>query len=176
VRNVERFRTDHQLPRRAVCRLLSGVGCRGVRSRGTAPPSGATKGHPRQIPASASRRARRFHVLSATLTRITKLRVSTPDDWRLRAIGGLFYETSWCRTSPTGCTKTTPNGIYGTASTRCQAPAAFPRPTTTTVRPDSVAFYDDVQRGFKAEARLHLDRLRAAAQKLTHRRAHATTE
>jgi len=92
-----------------------------------------------------------FHVLERNTHQNHELRVSTPDDWRLRAIGGLFYEDFLVQDQSDWLYKTTPNGIYGTSFNPLQAPAASSA-NNHNVRPDSVAFYDDVQRGFKQKA------------------------
>jgi outer membrane receptor protein involved in Fe transport len=77
-----------------------------------------------------------------------ELRLSTPDDWRLRAIGGLFWEdytiheqTDW---------------FYGTSPNfQPIGPPTLPIPVTSnnpTVRPSGDAFFDDVTRGYKQKA------------------------
>jgi iron complex outermembrane recepter protein len=74
-----------------------------------------------------------------------ELRLSTPDDWRLRALGGVFYEkltifenTDW---------------HYGTSPNF--EPIAPPKGATSTnpdVRPAGVAFFDDIRRGYSQKA------------------------
>jgi len=83
-----------------------------------------------------------------------ELRVSTPDEWRLRAIGGAFWEdfkvfdnTDWFYKSLPPCT--------ATANTGCLTDIQ-PVPTSTInvpgIRPDNESFFDDVQRGYKQYA------------------------
>jgi len=92
-----------------------------------------------------------FHVIQRNTHQNHEIRVSTPDDWRLRAIGGLFYEDFEVDDQSDWLYKTTPLGIYGTSFNPLQPP-----PTSSAnnhaVRNDAVAFYDDVQRGFKQKA------------------------
>ena len=92
-----------------------------------------------------------FHVLERNTHQNHELRVSTPDDWRIRAIGGLFYEDFLVQDQSDWLYKTTPNGIYGTSFNPLQAPASSSA-NNHKVRAESVAFYDDVQRGFKQKA------------------------
>ncbi len=75
-----------------------------------------------------------------------EVRVSTPDDKRLRAIGGLFYEdykiedvTNWQYT-------TADAGFFG------QAPAAGSTAIDPSIRPAGVTFFDDITRGYKQKA------------------------
>jgi iron complex outermembrane receptor protein len=77
-----------------------------------------------------------------------ELRVSTPDDWRLRGIGGLFWEefkiyddTDWTyKTVPT-CSATTDSNCYNNV---------MPRPGQTANNPnernDNIGFFDDTTR------------------------------
>ena len=75
-----------------------------------------------------------------------EFRVSTPDDWRWRAIGGLFYEDFL---------------VQDISDWHYRAPGAgfiplIAPPTSSAnnhaVRDDSIGFYDDVQRGYKQKA------------------------
>ncbi len=77
-----------------------------------------------------------------------ELRLSTPDDWRLRAIGGLFWEdytiheqTDW---------------FYGTSPNfQPIGPPTLPVPATSNnpgIRPLGDAFFDDITRGYKQKA------------------------
>ena len=84
-----------------------------------------------------------------------ELRLSTPDSWRLRAIGGLFWENlriydqlNWAYKTLPPCTDTvefgclTNVGPTGTSSLNNPAP----------IRPDNVAFFNDVKRGYTQRA------------------------
>jgi iron complex outermembrane recepter protein len=77
-----------------------------------------------------------------------ELRLSTPDEWRVRAIGGLFWEeykiheqTDW---------------FYGTSPNFVPiGPPTLPVPVTSNnpnVRPLGDAFFDDITRGYKQKA------------------------
>ena len=75
-----------------------------------------------------------------------EFRLSTPDDWRWRAIGGLFYEnflvqdiSDWHYRAP------------GTGFIPLIAPPASSA-NNHAVRDNSIGFYDDVQRGYKQKA------------------------
>ncbi len=75
-----------------------------------------------------------------------EVRVSTPDEGRVRAIGGLFYEdykiedvTNWQYTTPEA-------GFFG------QAPPAGSTAIDPSIRPDGVTFFDDITRGYKQKA------------------------
>jgi iron complex outermembrane receptor protein len=75
-----------------------------------------------------------------------EFRLSTPDDWRWRAIGGLFYEnflvqdiSDWHYRAP------------GAGFIPLIAPQASSA-NNKAVRDDSIGFYDDVQRGYKQKA------------------------
>jgi iron complex outermembrane recepter protein len=92
-----------------------------------------------------------FHVHQRNTHENHELRVSTPDDWRLRAIGGLFYEDFLVQDISDWLYKTTPDGVYGTSFNPLQAPASSSA-NNHAVRANSVAFYDDVQRGYKQKA------------------------
>jgi outer membrane receptor protein involved in Fe transport len=74
-----------------------------------------------------------------------ELRLSTPDDWRLRGIAGLFWEdytihdnTNWNYKSAPGFTNIGPP-----AGTQVNDPS---------IRGDSVAFLDDIKRGYHQRA------------------------
>jgi len=100
------------------------VGCRGLRSLGT---NSAVGGYQKVNPADPGECFLAELDVSRPRAQHSPEPRASPehsDDWRLRAIGGLFYEDSWCRTSPTGCTRRRPNGIYGTSFNPLQAPAA----------------------------------------------------
>jgi len=75
-----------------------------------------------------------------------EFRLSTPDDWRWRAIGGLFYEDFL---------------VQDISDWHYRAPGAgfiplIAPPTSSAnnhaVRDNSIGFYDDVQRGYKQKA------------------------
>jgi iron complex outermembrane receptor protein len=74
-----------------------------------------------------------------------ELRVSTPDDWRLRGLVGLFYEnftvheqTDW---------------FYGTSPNFVQiVPPAGSNSNNPDVRPLGDSFFDDITRGYKQKA------------------------
>jgi outer membrane receptor protein involved in Fe transport len=75
-----------------------------------------------------------------------EFRLSTPDDWRWRAIGGLFYEdflvqdiSDWHYRAP------------GAGFIPLIAPPASSA-NNHAVRDNSIGFYDDVQRGYKQKA------------------------
>jgi outer membrane receptor protein involved in Fe transport len=83
-----------------------------------------------------------------------ELRLSTPDDWRLRGIVGAFWEElqiqdqlNWTYKSLPACTDTVTVG--------CLTDVA-PAPGTTVIdpntRPDNVAFFNDVTRGYRQTA------------------------
>jgi iron complex outermembrane recepter protein len=83
-----------------------------------------------------------------------ELRLSTPDDWRLRAIGGAFYEqlnvydqTNWMYRSLPGCT--------ATVDVDCLTDIAPPAGVTANdpnTRSDNTSFFDDVRRGYTQKA------------------------
>jgi iron complex outermembrane recepter protein len=83
-----------------------------------------------------------------------ELRLSTPDDWRIRALGGAFLEqfrvyddTDWFYKTIPPCTATFTFG--------CLTDITPPPTATQTIsgtRPDNEAFFDDVQRGYKQYA------------------------
>jgi outer membrane receptor protein involved in Fe transport len=75
-----------------------------------------------------------------------EFRLSTPDDWRWRAIGGLFYEdflvqdiSDWHYRAP------------GAGFIPLIAPPASSA-NNKAVRDNSIGFYDDIQRGYKQKA------------------------
>ena len=74
-----------------------------------------------------------------------ELRLSTPDDWRLRAVGGIFWEnyliheqTDWMYKTAPGFTDVGP------------PPGAYAN--NPDIRNDNVSFFDDVLRGYKQRA------------------------
>jgi len=74
-----------------------------------------------------------------------ELRLSTPDDWRLRGIGGLFYEKYTIHENTDWYYGTNPNFVQ-----------IAPPPGVTTnnpsVRPPGDAFFDDITRGYNQKA------------------------
>ena len=86
-----------------------------------------------------------------------ELRLSTPDDWRLRAIGGVYWEdnklydvTSWMYKNLPPCTSNAPGGSPG--NTGCLTNVGtFPGTTVQNpgVQGDHVSFYQDQVRDTK---------------------------
>ena len=83
-----------------------------------------------------------------------EFRLSTPDDWRVRAIAGAFYEdnklfdqTSWKYKSVPGCTSTLTTGCFSNLGT-------FPGSTVqdSSVQPTTTSFYQDSRRETKQTA------------------------
>jgi len=83
-----------------------------------------------------------------------EIRLSSPDDWRLRGIAGAFWEnvrifdnTDWLyKTVPT-CTSTLTTGCFSNV-----APAPGATSNIPGTRNDNDAFFEDVQRGYKQYA------------------------
>jgi outer membrane receptor protein involved in Fe transport len=83
-----------------------------------------------------------------------ELRVSTPDDWRLRGIVGAFYERlqiedqlNWQYKNLPPCTDTVTVGCMTNV-----APDPLSSATDPSIRNDNVAFFNDVTRGYKQRA------------------------
>ncbi len=83
-----------------------------------------------------------------------ELRLSTPDDWRLRGIGGIFWENytireniDWYYKSLPPCTTASQIGCLTNVG---PAPGAYVR--NPNVRPDNESFFDDVTRGYTQKA------------------------
>ncbi len=77
-----------------------------------------------------------------------ELRLSTPDDWRLRALGGLFWENYTIHEQTDWSYGDSPN-FYPVG------PPTLPIPVTSnnpSVRPLNDAFFDDITRGYKQKA------------------------
>jgi iron complex outermembrane recepter protein len=79
-----------------------------------------------------------------------ELRLSTPDDWRVRGIVGAFWEQleiqdrlNWLYKTLPACTTTVTLGCLTDV-----APAANTTVTDPTTRNDNVAFFNDVDRGY----------------------------
>ena len=110
-----------------------------------------------------------------------ELRLSTPDDWRLRAIAGAFWEdntlydqTGWSyKTVPT-CTSNDPAGSPG--NTGCFADiGTVPGATVVNpgVQPAPTSFYQDTVRDDQADRVLRLGRLRPHSEGADAHRRHA---
>ncbi len=83
-----------------------------------------------------------------------ELRMSTPDDWRLRGIGGLYWENYTVRENIDWQYKTLP-ACTTAAQTSCltdiaPAPGAYVR--NPNIRNDNESFFDDVTRGYIQKA------------------------
>jgi iron complex outermembrane recepter protein len=83
-----------------------------------------------------------------------EFRLSTPDDWRVRGIGGLFWEDykiaeniDWMYKSLPACTTSSDIGCLTDVG-----PAAGAQVRDPNVRPDNVSFFDDVTRGYTQKA------------------------
>jgi iron complex outermembrane receptor protein len=83
-----------------------------------------------------------------------ELRISTPDDWRLRGIGGLFWEDytiheniDWLYKSLPACQTAADTGCLTDVG---PAPGATVR--NPNVRNDQTSFFDDVTRGYTQKA------------------------
>jgi iron complex outermembrane receptor protein len=83
-----------------------------------------------------------------------ELRLSTPDDWRLRGIGGIFWEDysiaeniDWMYKSVPACTATLDVGCLTDIG-----PAAGAQVRNPNVRNDNVSFFDDITRGYTQKA------------------------
>lgn len=80
-----------------------------------------------------------------------EIRLSTPDDWRLRGIVGAFWEKlgiqdrlNWLYKTMPACTDTVTAGCLTDV-----APAPGSSATDPNIRNDNVAFFNDVQRGYR---------------------------
>jgi iron complex outermembrane recepter protein len=83
-----------------------------------------------------------------------ELRISTPDDWRVRGIGGIFWEDysiaeniDWMYKSLPPCTTSVTTGCLTDVG---PAPGAQVR--NPNVRGDTTSFFDDVTRGYTQKA------------------------
>ena len=83
-----------------------------------------------------------------------EIRLSTPDDWRMRGILGAFWEDvriqdrlNWLYKTLPACTVTVTVGCLTDV-----APAPGSSATDPTTRNDNVAFFNDVQRGYRQAA------------------------
>jgi iron complex outermembrane recepter protein len=88
-----------------------------------------------------------------------ELRLSTPDDWRLRAIGGVYWEdnklydqTAWLYKTIPPCTSTATPGTPGNGNTGCLSNVGtFPGTTVVNAgeQSDNTSFYQDQVRETK---------------------------
>jgi len=83
-----------------------------------------------------------------------ELRLSTPDDWRIRGLLGGFWEnfrvydnTDWFYKTLPACTAAMNTGCLSDT-----APAPGSEMNVPGVRPDNESFFDDVQRGYRQYA------------------------
>ncbi len=83
-----------------------------------------------------------------------EIRLSTPDDWRMRGIVGAFWEEleiqdrlNWLYKTLPACTATLTAGCMTDV-----APATGSSVTDPATRNDNVAFFNDVQRGYRQTA------------------------
>ncbi len=91
-----------------------------------------------------------------------EIRLSTPDDWRLRAIGGVYYEdnklydqTAWMYKTIPPCTTNATPGTPGNGNTGCLSNVGtFPGTTVQNpgVQSDNTSFYQDQVRETKQTA------------------------
>ena len=82
-----------------------------------------------------------------------EIRLSTPDDWRIRTIGGLFYEKYKIREQTDWFYQTSPNFVPIAPPTLDAA--GNPYPVTSidpNVRPAGDAFLNDITRGYSQKA------------------------
>jgi iron complex outermembrane recepter protein len=83
-----------------------------------------------------------------------ELRVSSPDEYRLRVLGGVFYEDYKIDDNTEWLYRTVPN-CSAALTTECYLPIQPPPGQTAndpSVRNSSTGFFDDVQRGFDQKA------------------------
>jgi len=83
-----------------------------------------------------------------------ELRISTPDDWRLRGIGGIFWEDytireniDWMYKGLPACTATVTIGCLTDVG-----PAPGAQVHNPNVRGDTTSFFDDITRGYTQKA------------------------
>ena len=85
-----------------------------------------------------------------------ELRLSTPDDWRVRAIGGLFWENYTIHEQTDWSYGTSPNfSPVGPPTIDPYTPSPSLLPVTSNnpdVRPSGDMFFDDITRGYKQKA------------------------
>ena len=102
-----------------------------------------------------------------------ELRLSTPDDWRIRGIGGLFYENFLLQDQVDFFYQTAlpyftpiapPTGYYTPAGAFVPGPVTSNNPN---VRPPGDAFFNDVTRGYNQKAAYASVDLELVPNKLT---------
>ena len=83
-----------------------------------------------------------------------ELRISTPDDWRLRGLGGVFYEdykihdnTDWFYKSVASCSPTVNTDCLSNVGPKPGSNANNPN-----LRPDNESYFDDITRGYSQKA------------------------
>jgi outer membrane receptor protein involved in Fe transport len=82
-----------------------------------------------------------------------EVRISTPDDWRVRALGGLFYEEYKIHENTDWFYGTSPNFTPIGPPTEDAAGNAYPVTSNNpNVRPPGDVFFDDITRGYKQKA------------------------
>jgi iron complex outermembrane recepter protein len=99
-----------------------------------------------------------WHDIERNTHQTHELRISTPDDWRIRGIGGVFYEnyrledqtdffylTALPYFNPIG----PPTGYYTAAGAFVSEPVTSNNPN---VRPSGDAFFNDITRGYNQKA------------------------
>jgi iron complex outermembrane receptor protein len=84
-----------------------------------------------------------------------ELRLSTPDEWRLRGIAGIFWEDlriydqlNWLYKTMPACTPTEPYGCLTDVGPAPGSSINDPAP----IRNDSTAYFNDVKRGYRQRA------------------------
>jgi iron complex outermembrane recepter protein len=84
-----------------------------------------------------------------------ELRFSTPDDWRLRGLLGLFWEKyvineniDWYYKSVPSCTADVTTGCF----TNVGPPAGTVGVNNPNIRPDNESYFDDITRGYTQKA------------------------
>jgi iron complex outermembrane recepter protein len=98
-----------------------------------------------------------WHDVERNTHQTHELRLSTPDDWRIRAIGGVFYENYrlqdqsdyFYQTSPYFTPIAPPTGYYTSAGAFVTEPVTSNNPN---VRPFGDAFFNDITRGYSQKA------------------------
>ena len=103
-----------------------------------------------------------WHSVERNLHQQHELRLSTPDDWRLRAIAGAFWEdnklydqTDWRYRTVPSCTTNAPPGTPGNGDTGCFSDiGTFPGTTVQNpgVQTPNSSFYQDTVRDTKQTA------------------------
>jgi iron complex outermembrane recepter protein len=83
-----------------------------------------------------------------------EFRISTPDDWRLRAIGGVFWEeyvihdnTDWFYKAVPSCSASVDANCLTNVGPPASADANNP-----SIRPNNESYFDDITRGYRQKA------------------------